>query len=153
MGKFPDSGFLDSCDSWGPFLDKLGNSRCATFVLNYSWWFQIFFLIFSPSWGRFPCWRIFFQVGWFNHQAVNFQVVNFSLLQAAIFSASQFLEPFEGSWGGIFGLVHPNGVWVSTPIIRIPDFKGGMTIIPDTYIYINCLTLPHMKYQVPIHHV
>ena len=44
------------------------------------------------------------------------------------------------------------GVWVSTPIIRIPDFQGGMTI-PDTYIFINCLTLPHMKYQVPIHHV
>ena len=30
------------------------------------WWFQIFF-IFTPTWGRFPFWLIFFQMGW-NHQ-------------------------------------------------------------------------------------
>ena len=30
------------------------------------WWFPIYF-IFSPTWGRFPFWLIFFQKGWFNH--------------------------------------------------------------------------------------
>ena len=30
------------------------------------WWFQTF-LIFTPTWGRFPFWPIFFQMGW-NHQ-------------------------------------------------------------------------------------
>ena len=32
------------------------------------WWFQIVF-IFTPTWRRFPFWRIFFQTGW-NHQLV-----------------------------------------------------------------------------------
>ena len=32
------------------------------------WWFQIFFM-FTPIWGRFPIWLIFFQMGW-NHQPV-----------------------------------------------------------------------------------
>ena len=32
------------------------------------WWFQTF-LIFTPLWGRFPIWLIFFQMGW-NHQPV-----------------------------------------------------------------------------------
>ncbi len=30
------------------------------------WWFQIFY-IFTPIWGRFPFWLIFFKGGW-NHQ-------------------------------------------------------------------------------------
>ena len=32
------------------------------------WWFQILF-IFTPTWGRFPFWLIFFKRGW-NHQPV-----------------------------------------------------------------------------------
>ena len=33
------------------------------------WWFQRFFL-FTPTWGRFPFWLIFFKWGW-NHQPEN----------------------------------------------------------------------------------
>ena len=43
------------------FRHFLGDSR---------WWFQICF-IFTPTWGRFPIWLIFFQMGW-NHQLVIF---------------------------------------------------------------------------------
>ena len=32
------------------------------------WWFQILF-VFTPIWGRFPFWLIFFRGGW-NHQPV-----------------------------------------------------------------------------------
>ena len=34
------------------------------------WWFQLFFM-FTPIWGRFPFWRSYFQMGWFNHQPKN----------------------------------------------------------------------------------
>ena len=34
------------------------------------WWIQILFL-FTPTWGRFRFWLIFFQMGWFNHQLEN----------------------------------------------------------------------------------
>ena len=27
-----------------------------------------YFSIFTPTWGRFPIWRLFCQMGWFNHQ-------------------------------------------------------------------------------------
>ena len=30
------------------------------------WWFQIFFY-FTPTWGRFPIWLIFFKSGWNHH--------------------------------------------------------------------------------------
>ena len=50
--------------SWKTCLHKNG---CAQSVwrLGYwtGWWFQIFF-IFTPFWGRFPIWLIFFQMGW-----------------------------------------------------------------------------------------
>ena len=48
---------------WDPLL---GESKVDT---NSRWWFQIF-CIFTPIWGRFPIWLIFFKgVGW-NHQLV-----------------------------------------------------------------------------------
>ena len=40
----------------------VGRWACMT-----GWWFQICF-IFTPIWGIFPFWLIFFQMGWFNHQ-------------------------------------------------------------------------------------
>jgi len=32
------------------------------------WWQLKYFLIFIPTWERFPFWLIFFKRGWFNHQ-------------------------------------------------------------------------------------
>ena len=48
-----------------PPAKKTANSPKLT--KKTSWWFQICF-IFTPIWGRFPIWLIFFQMGWFNHQ-------------------------------------------------------------------------------------
>ena len=51
------------------FLGDLHNPVVMLGLCLFSrWWFQTFF-IFTPNWGRFPIWLIFFQMGW-NHQPV-----------------------------------------------------------------------------------
>ena len=40
---------------------------CLTMLLSKRWFQKLF--IFTPIWGRFPFWLIFFQMGW-NHQPV-----------------------------------------------------------------------------------
>ena len=40
---------------WWPFFKYFSSPR-----IKSGWWFQIFF-IFTPIWGRFPFWRIFFK--------------------------------------------------------------------------------------------
>ena len=69
-----------SCDTWGQSPDpRLGEKHHRIRAVNqiqwdlrnishvffwkvtfYSWWFQTFF-IFTPNWGRFPFWLIFFR--------------------------------------------------------------------------------------------
>ena len=43
------------CDNWG---ERFGDRD----DLEPSWWFQIFFM-FTPTWGWFPIWQIFFKSG------------------------------------------------------------------------------------------
>ena len=45
------------------------SSKPPNFPSKTRWWLQLFF-IFPPTWGRFPLWPIFFQMGW-NHQLEN----------------------------------------------------------------------------------
>ena len=46
---------------------------------NTGWWFQIVFM-FIPIWGRFPFWRAYFSIGWFNHHLLNFANVFFGVI-------------------------------------------------------------------------
>ena len=46
---------------------------------NTGWWFQIF-LMFIPIWGRFPFWRAYFSIGWFNHHLWNVANVFFGVI-------------------------------------------------------------------------
>ncbi len=39
-------------------IQELGQTTCFQSITR--WWFQIFF-IFTPTWGRFPIWLIFFK--------------------------------------------------------------------------------------------
>ena len=40
---------------------QLAYENTVALIVTYSrWWFQICF-IFTPTWGRFPCWLIFFK--------------------------------------------------------------------------------------------
>ena len=50
----------------GPFRFFWVNQKKWATKNTSKWWFQTFF-IFTPNWGRFPIWLIFFQMGW-NHQ-------------------------------------------------------------------------------------
>ena len=86
---------------WGAFLDKLGNSRCATVVLHYSWWFQILFYFHPENWGRCPFWLIFFRrVGsTTNPLTFKWSIFRYSKQQLRHPKSSQF----EGSWGGMCG--------------------------------------------------
>ena len=53
-----------------------------------------YFFLFNPSWGRFPCWLIFFQMGW-NHQLL---VVVVSLFKQILpWDSSPFLF-LKGVW-------------------------------------------------------
>ena len=45
---------------------RWGVGTCTNQNKKTRWWFQIFF-IFTPIWGRFQFWLIFFRPGW-NHQ-------------------------------------------------------------------------------------
>ena len=51
--------------TWHPHLDQKlpGKNPCYK---GTRWWFHFFLEIFTPTWGRFPFWR-----GWFNHQPGN----------------------------------------------------------------------------------
>ena len=50
-----DPAMLGSC-----MIASLGNSEKKTPQKMTRWWFQAFF-IFTPIWGRFPFWLIFFK--------------------------------------------------------------------------------------------
>ena len=54
------------CSAWcgSPKGELSDNTPSPKFT---RWWFQIF--LFSPIWGKFPFWLIFFKRGW-NHQLV-----------------------------------------------------------------------------------
>ena len=46
-----------------------GGNRICWFPPFIAMWWQLKYFLFSPDpCGRFPFWRIFFQMGWFNHQ-------------------------------------------------------------------------------------
>ena len=74
----PRNSSLDDATPRNQERDSFGSSNApatgfleTTFKNNWSgWWFQIF-CMFNPFWGRFPFWRIVFQMGW-NHQPVVF---------------------------------------------------------------------------------
>ena len=54
--------------AWIDFFCLRSSKECFT---TSRWWFKIYFLIFTPIWGRFPCWRAyFFKMGGFNYQLV-----------------------------------------------------------------------------------
>ena len=57
--KLGESGYL--IKSIGSGDGPIGSTNFPK--TNTGWWFQILF-IFTPTWGRFPIWLIFFQRGW-----------------------------------------------------------------------------------------
>ena len=73
---------------WGGSRNTLMKAHTETnTVYNWvvTWWFEIFF-IFTSTWGRFPCWLIFFQRGW-NHQLDNytwFRIFTFEIIWTII---------------------------------------------------------------------
>ena len=60
------------------FYDTCWAKKCCFRIWFARWWFQIFF-IFTPSWGRFPIWRIFFRWVETTNQFVFFHCLRYSL--------------------------------------------------------------------------
>ena len=60
------------------FYDTCWAKKCCFRIWFARWWFQIFF-IFTPSWGRFPIWRIFFRWVETTNQFVFFHCLGYSL--------------------------------------------------------------------------
>ncbi len=67
---------------------------CLQFATWWNWWvneickvmiildggFKYIFFMFIPIWGRFPFWRAYFSIGWFNHHLWNFANVFFGVI-------------------------------------------------------------------------
>ena len=80
--------------------------KTNVFVINSSgWWFQIFF-IFTPIWGRFPFWPIFFR--WV-------ETTNQSYINSQFFIAINLLIPKGWYLGG----GNSNVFFVLTPILGV----------------------------------
>ena len=62
-------GFLYRYEVRAP-RGKLSSDKCSSSIFFSVVVSNMFFFMFTPIWGRFPCWRIFFSNGWFNHQPV-----------------------------------------------------------------------------------
>ena len=64
-----------------------------TYIYISRWWFQIFFM-FTPIWGRFPFWLIFFR--WV--ETTNQIYICFLMAFPILFPTSRQLVPGETAW-------------------------------------------------------
>ena len=75
---------------WKNMLTKFGGIKEVTVYAKLGGGFKYF--LFSPLWGRFPFWLIFFQLGW-NHQSENMHFGEFSTyLETVNWSDTKKLE-------------------------------------------------------------
>ncbi len=62
------------------------------------WWFQIFFKIFTPIWGRFPFWRSYFSDGLKPPTREPFFIIFFGPTSWPTTAKSQVILHGEGTW-------------------------------------------------------
>ena len=97
------------------------NRKWQSYLVNFEyisrWWFQIF-VIFTPIWGRFPFWLIFFK--WvvqpptrYSCEAIEGCMWNPESLERPEVRKDYFLSSSRGTWSRKRGqsALHENGCW------------------------------------------